>query len=266
ALHMHSRQEGPPEILFLRGTAKRLHHMSFAIREEDLEPFADHLAKAGSPTASPPFGPIRDGLWFQDPWGTWVNLVPTTAQPPAAELQPITIEPRVDRHKWRELDRRVRPNRLGHALIFTPESRRAEAFYQDALGMRTSDVVQDKIVFLSGGSGIRDHHCFGLVPSTHRGLQHGSFHVNTIDDIGFGALQLHNAGYQEGHGPGRHALASNLFYYARDPWGSWIEYYTDMDKISETWKAGEWRELPYIWPHFQAEFWTHEMNGNHEPR
>ena len=46
----------------------------------------------------------------------------------------------------------------------------------------------------------------------------------------------------------------------------WIEYYTDMDKISEQWMAGEWNEPPYIWPEFQAEFWKNEMNGNFESR
>lgn len=265
-LQMRSKQSAVPELLCLPGAHKRLHHLSFAIREQDLGPFADHLAKMGVAVVTPPFGIIRTGLWFQDPWGTWVNLTPAKIGPPVDHLPALHMEQRVDHHKWREMERNVRPNRLGHALIFTPDSQRAETFFQNALGMRTSDVVTGKITFMSGGRGIRDHHCFGLVSSTHRGFQHGSFHVDSIDDIGFGALQLQKAGYREGHGLGRHALASNLFYYARDPWGSWIEYYTDMDKISEQWKAGEWNELPYIWPAFQAEFWKNEMNGNFEPR
>lgn len=265
-LQMRSKQAASAEVLFLQAAQKRLHHLSFAIRKEDREPFAEHLANMGVAVVTPPFGLIREGLWFQDPWGTWINLVPTKVKPPISQLPPLVAEQRVDHHKWREMERAVRPNYLGHALIFTPDYRRAEAFYQNALGLRTSDIVTDRIVFMSGGRGIRDHHCFGLVPSTHRGLQHGSFHVDSIDDIGFGALQLKKAGYSEGHGPGRHALASNLFYYARDPWGSWIEYYSDMDKISEQWQTGEWNTLPYIWPDFQPEFWKNEMNGNFEPR
>ena len=81
-----------------------------------------------------------------------------------------------------------------------------------------------------------------------------------------GALQMRKAGYTEGFGVGRHALASNLFHYTRDPWGSWAEYYADMDKISDDWESGDWQSLPYIWPDWAPEFWNNEMNANHEPR
>ncbi|NBN97402.1 MAG: hypothetical protein EBV41_07255, partial [Actinobacteria bacterium] len=146
----------------------------------------------------------------------------------------------VDRHLWQELERDIRPNKLGHLLMFTHDYDKSEAFYVNALGLRITDKVPGKVAFLSGGKGIRDHHCFGLIPSTHRGFQHGSFHVDSVDDIGFGALQMRKAGFKEGFGLGRHAIASNLFYYVRDPWGSWVEYYTDMDKISEAWQSREW--------------------------
>jgi len=142
----------------------------------------------------------------------------------------------------------------------------SEQFYGKALGLRTSDRAAGKVAFMAAGEGVRDHHCFGLIKSTHRGFQHGSFHVNSIDDIGFGALQMHQAGYREGFGVGRHALASNLFHYTRDPWGSWIGYYTDMDKISEAWQAQDWNALPYVWPQWAPEFWVQEMNANQEPR
>ena len=120
---------------------------------------------------------------------------------------------------------------------------------------------------MAAGSGVIDHHCFGLVPSTHRGFQHASFKVDSIDDIGFGAWRMNKAGYKEAFGPGRHALASNLFHYTRDPWGSWIEYYADMDRISDAWQTRDWSELPYVWgPEWAPEFWGKEMNGNFEPR
>ena len=119
---------------------------------------------------------------------------------------------------------------------------------------------------MSGGTGVRDHHCFGLIKDSHRGFQHSSFHVGSLDEVGLGGLQMHKAGHQEGFGVGRHALASNLFHYTRDPWGSWIEYYSDMDKISEAWVSKDWNDLPYIWPQWAPEFWGKEMNANLEPR
>lgn len=263
---LRSAHQGPADIVLLKGAQKKLHHLSFAIRDVDTIRFAEHLKASGVPATTPPFGAIREGLWFQDHWGTWINLVPVETKPPALELPPLTIQPRVDRHYWQELEREIKPNKLGHLLIFTHDYDRVEAFFLDVLGMRIADRVPGKVTFLSGGTGIRDHHCFGLIPSTHRGLQHSSFNVDSVDAIGFGALQMQKAGYKEGFGLGRHALSSNLFYYIRDPWGSWVEYYSDMDMISESWETRDWSGLPYIWPEWAPEFWGKEMNGNLEPR
>jgi catechol-2,3-dioxygenase len=261
---LRSKHTGPADIVLLKGAQKKLHHLSFAIRDIDTVRFAEHLEASGIPVTTPPFGAIREGLWFQDHWGTWINLVPVETKPPVLELPPRTFEPRVDRHYWQELERETKPNRLGHMLMFTHDYARVEGFFLDVLGMRIADRVPGKVTFLSAGTGIRDHHCFGLIPSTHRGFQHSSFQVDSVDAIGFGALQMQKAGYKDGFGLGRHALASNLFYYIRDPWGSWVEYYSDMDKISESWETRDWNGLPYIWPEWAPEFWSKEMNANLE--
>jgi hypothetical protein len=50
---------------------------------------------------------------------------------------------------------------------------------------------------MAGGSGVRDHHCFGLINSTHRGFQHSSFQVNSVDEIGLGAMQMQKAGFTD---------------------------------------------------------------------
>jgi len=259
------KNSAPSEIVVVKGTGqKRLQHLSFAVLPEDIPRFEEHLHGMGVRTVTPPFGQLRQGLWFQDPWGTWINLVPTVLH--VLELSAVTTEPRIDRHLWQDLRQPVRPDKLGHLLIFTPEWERSEQFFAQALGLRVSDRAVGKVSFMSGGSGVRDHHCFGLINGTHRGLQHGSFHVSSVDQVGLGGLQMHKAGFKEGFGVGRHALASNFFHYTRDPWGTWVEYYADMDKISEAWTPKDWNDLPYIWPQWASEFWGKEMNANHEAR
>ncbi len=260
------RSPGRPrdEAVISRGPVKRMHHLSFVIRSGDESAFAAKLAKAGLKVSAAPPGGARDGLWFQDPWGTWINLCPgEPPQTPAAK----PLSGRQDVHLWRELDREPKPARIGHMLVFTPDYSKAEAFFEQVLGLRTSDRAAGKVSFMAAGDGVIDHHCFGLIPSTHRGFQHASFQVPSIDDIGFGVWRMRNAGYKETFGPGRHALASNLFHYIRDPWGSWVEYYAEMDRISDKWETRDWSELPYIWgPEWAPEFWGKEMNGNFEPR
>ena len=58
---------------------------------------------------------------------------------------------------------------------------------------------------------------------------------------------------------GRHVIGSNFFYYLRDPWGSFSEYYYDLDYIPEG-CAWEPRDFPpedslYVWgPPCPADF------------
>lgn len=259
------------EGVLLKGARKRLHHVSFFIRPDDTERFAEHLHRSGlDVTEEPPEGWLRTGLWFQDPWGTWIHLAP---KDPAVRKEtpdhPSNLyghADRVDVHLWREIPKDRPPQRIGHMLMFASDWVKAETFFSDVLGLRTSDRVAGKVAFMAAGDGITDHHCFGLINSTHRGFQHASFMVPNFDDIGFGAWRMTEAGYKDIFGPGRHAVASNLFCYIRDPWGSWVEYYADMDKISPAWRCNDFETLPYVWgPEWSPEFWGGEMNANLEP-
>ncbi|TAL88844.1 MAG: metapyrocatechase [Candidimonas sp.] len=271
ALLLRSPGRTNDEIVVVKGAKKRMHHISFYIPPGSQDAFAEKIQSYGLKTydAAPPGG-VRNGLWFQDPWGTWINLNPCLPQPtPQVLLPAFNLGGRADRvdvNLWQELNKKRPPLRIGHMLIFTPDWEAAEAFFSDVLGLRPVDRVVGKGSFMAAGEGVVDHHCFVLMKSSHRGLQHASFQVASFDDIGFGAWNMREAGYKEGFGPGRHAIASNLFQYFRDPWGSWVEYYADMDKITEKWKCRDWSALPYTWgPEWSPEFWSQQMNGNFEP-
>ena len=64
-------------------------------------------------------------------------------------------------------------------------------------------------------------------------------------------MWLQSRGWKAGWGVGRHAIGSNLFYYARDPWGSYAEYFYDMDYIPEdvAWEPRAWdpKYAVYCW-------------------
>jgi hypothetical protein len=42
-------------------------------------------------------------------------------------------------------------------------------------------------------------------------------------------------------------IGSNFFHYNPDPWGSWIEWFSDIDQIDDSWVAGEWEVPPHLW-------------------
>jgi catechol-2,3-dioxygenase len=257
------------EVWLRSGPYKRLDFLSFIIAPGSEAALRAHLDAHGVREYDKPHPGLPDGIWFKDPWGTWINMTPQLLQAvapvtlPASNLGARTQ--RVDVALWQELQTGV-PLKLGHVLIFTADWEAAETFYSEVVGLRTTDRTAGKVAFMAAGQGEIDHHCFGLVRSDHRGIQHASFQVATFDDIGLNAGRMHDAGYREAFGPGRHAISSNLFHYVRDPWGSWIEYYADMDKISEAWIARDWNNRPYVWgPEWSPEFWGNEMNANLEP-
>ncbi|VVE75472.1 Manganese-dependent 2,3-dihydroxybiphenyl 1,2-dioxygenase [Pandoraea anapnoica] len=271
ALLCNSPGRSSNEIVLMQGEKKRLHHLSFRIAPTSVAGMTQRIEVAGIkvyPCA--PDGWQREGLWFEDPWGTWIHLNPEDADAlPCVEVPAFNFggaANRVDINLWQTLEKDRPPLRIGHLLIFTPEWARAERFYSDVLGLRTTDRAAGKVAFMAAGQGVIDHHCFGLINSSHRGFQHASFQVPSFDDIGYGAWRMREAGYGDGFGPGRHAIASNLFHYVRDPWGSWVEFYADMDKITDRWLCRDWNDLPYTWgPRWSPEFWGKEMNANLEP-
>lgn len=244
------------QTLLVEGEGKRLHHVAFAIEPGTAPQWQRHLETQGITLLDGPRvtesagGDIGGGLWFTDQDGNLVNLREQELAPPR-EVDPIGINlagnyQRVDRARWIDTDVPAAPRRLGHMLIFTTDNVKAQAFYESALGLKLSDRVPGKATFMNSGPG--DHHIFGFIQSTHPGLHHSSWEVETFDQMAIGARTMAEKGHGTGWGLGRHSLGSNLFHYIQDPWGSWIEYFTDIDQITEQWQAREdWTAPPAIW-------------------
>jgi catechol 2,3-dioxygenase-like lactoylglutathione lyase family enzyme len=252
------------ELVIAAGARKRIHHVAFSIAPEDLGPFEAALEKRGIAGRSrPPPGGHREGLWFTDPWGTWVNLVPRRPAPVREEDVALPANTHGERHRigvlgWEALERGGRPLRFQHALLFTPELDRAERFYTELLGFGVADRKRGQVSFLYAGEGrCWDHHCFAMVANAARGLHHASFEMADMDQLGFCQQRMREAGYAGGFGPGRQFLGSNLFAYIQDPWGSYTEISADMDQLDERWQTREWEEIPKLWgPPWAADFWT----------
>jgi catechol 2,3-dioxygenase-like lactoylglutathione lyase family enzyme len=126
---------------------------------------------------------------------------------------------------------RVRPRRLGHFVLGSPEYDRSCAFFVDGLGFKVSDAVRDVGVFLRCST---DHHNVLVQRAPVPFIHHSSWQVEDVDAIGRGATAM-LAEHPERHvwGLGRHYAGSNFFWYFKDPAGNFAEYHSDMDHIPE---------------------------------
>jgi catechol 2,3-dioxygenase len=242
------------------GQQKRLHHLSFGCYAEDFGRLKARIEGEGIKLVDPPPGFESNGFWFLNHEGVLmeIKVAPKVSPDQKADAQFITVGPGVAAATTREKSPLVRPRRLSHVLIFTRDIDASIRFYERTLGLRLSDRASDIVAFMHGIHG-SDHHLLALVKSSGPGFHHCSWDTASINDIGLGAMRMHDKGYQKGWGLGRHVLGSNYFHYIMDPWGSFAEYSCDIDYIpkEERWPAGDHKpeDSFYLWgPDVPREF------------
>jgi hypothetical protein len=252
-LHTYGGPPTPWATIHHAAGRKTLQYLSFACFEDDLDSIASRAASLGVARIAPhPLGE-PGGLWFASPDGWPVQVVvgeKTTPDHPS--IPPAMPAPLRDagRSPLRSMVKVVRPRRLSHVLLFSPDPPRLWGFLQSVLGLRMSDHSGGGIAFLHGAHG-GDHHLVAVVMSEGPGLHHCSWDVASVDEVGLGMEQMLKAGHTEGWGVGRHVLGSNYFYYARDPFGGYNEYSFDIDHIAADvdWPAGDHapEDSFYVW-------------------
>ncbi len=235
------------QIILIDGAKrKRLYNIGFGTRAGEIDDIAKRLEARGVKLLDPPYPDARNGLWFKDPDGVLLNIAvaeETTARH-EDEMQYNTrgYVHRLNERGVGEEPYVARPRRLGHMLLFTRDVPAKVDFFTNVLGMRVSDTMGGDIVaFLRNGDG-GDHHVIALCKSDKPGFHHASFEFGTVDDIGVATANLAEKGHKHCWGIGRHVVGSNYFHYFRDPWGSLVEHFADMDIIDEheDWKPKDW--------------------------
>ena len=216
---------------------KRLHHIS--LRADDLDGIAAKVAEHGGEVVAAPEGFEDNGLWITDPNGMLIRLSDHPADPELDAATPFEINGpgRVVRSRRSAILPQkayapAKPLRLGHILVFSPDVLRSVAFVTDALGMGLADRAQDIIAFTCARKN-SDHHVVAFAKSPGVGFHHASFMVADPDEVGRGGRALLARSQRGDWGFGRHTIGSNFFHYIQDPWGSWFEYYSDMDHIDD---------------------------------
>ncbi len=161
-----------------------------------------------------------------------VEIAPRLAQD-AVLPTPYNGPGRVDRPAVRApgflRQERVRPRKLGHAVVGSTDHEASASFFTDGLGFKVSDRIKGAGAFMRCST---DHHNMLVLGAPVNFLHHTSWQVDDIDDVGRGAFAMLD-GNPERHvwGLGRHYAGSNFFWYLKDPAGNFSEYYSDMDCI-----------------------------------
>lgn len=235
-LHLWGRIRG--------GQRKFMRYLELNCFEGALPKIRDQLIAAGAQHAKPDnaYRGTTQGFWCNDPDGNLLHVkvgpktTPNSKTPNPAVNIPSNARGSVNRSEVA----RVRPTRLSHVLLFSPNVPRSVKFYLEGLGLRLSDCSLDLIAFTHAPHG-SDHHLVAFAKSDARGWHHSSWDVNGVDEVGQGAAQMEAAGYAESWGTGRHVLGSNYFNYIRDPWGSFAEYSAHIDFIDagHEWPSGD---------------------------
>ena len=244
AVHLRPALLKRDSTLLYAGPRKRLHHFALGAPGDDFQQVKESLHRAGVTEVDPPHNAPEGGIWIRDPDGNMINIrderaEPTPADPPLTLNSPGRVS-RVAERGCPEANFNTQPRRLGHVLLFSPDIDRQRDFYIRVLGFRLSDRSQNLVLFLRCTT---DHHNIAFLASPAPGFHHGSFEVGGIDELAMGALRMKDSGWEPAWGPGRHVIGSNFFYYIRDPWGSFAEYFHDIDFIPEH-CAWEPRDFP----------------------
>jgi catechol 2,3-dioxygenase len=231
------RQSHESIVLMGGAPSKKLHHIT--LRANELDRIASNVASHHGNVIEPPNGFLDEGLWVEDPHGMRIHLIERPADEEAQPKPPFEINApgrlvRKDRSAMRPSSAYPKPSplRLGHVLVFSPDVPTSVDFVTGALGMALADRAQDVIAFCCARSH-SEHHVLAFAKSPGIGFHHGSFQVDGPDEVGrFGRELARRAGKGD-WGFGRHTIGSNFFHYIQDPWGSWFEYYSDIDYIDD---------------------------------
>lgn len=237
----------PDQIDIVESPYRQLRQLRIGCHDEqDIANIAGRLGRLGVASR------IANGeLRVNDPCNGWEIVIQ-----PAAES---TETPHPGRHYNGPGDRRRigeraevtiesaprPPRRLGHVVIGTPEIDKTRQFFMDGLGFRLSDAVAGIAFFLRCSA---DHHNFLIQPGPVPYLNHYAFEHDDIDAVAR-AASLYVRAHPQAHidGLGRHVVGGNVFWYMKDPSGTFFEFFTDMDRLPDDWQAREDWPLEDTW-------------------
>lgn len=246
-----STSDGGEQLRLVAAPRRRLVELRVGADDsDDLDRIASSLARLDIPAER------REQALHTRDAGTEVSVVVEIADrirqqetPPPAYNGPGYEPRRDDRAPGVLREDPVRPRKLGHVVLGSPDQERSQRFFKEGLGFKVSDTVPEVAAFMRCST---DHHNVLVQQAPVAYLHHTAWQVDDVDDVGRGAAAMLQADpSRHAWGLGRHHVGSNFFWYLRDPAGNFSEYYSDLDCIvdDELWQPGVWEGIRglYSW-------------------
>lgn len=131
-----------------------------------------------------------------------------------------------------------KPKKLGHLVLKVRNIKKSVEFYTEVVGLKVSDWIDDRMVFLRSGE---DHHDLGLLQMTPAEIgsldpgatriEHFSYQVDNFAEIEMITTMLQTRCIDIDRGMGKHGPGGNTFIVFKDPDGNNVEFYSDMQQI-----------------------------------
>ncbi len=128
----------------------------------------------------------------------------------------------------------VKPRQLGHIVLRVRDVEKSEKFYQDVLGLHTTNKRAGRMVFMSAGDS--SSHELALMslgpnapgPESNRvGLYHFAWEMESLDDLRRLYAEMKQKGVKIG-GIGDHGISLGVYFF--DPDGNEIEAFYELPK------------------------------------
>ena len=124
------------------------------------------------------------------------------------------------------------PVGLSHVVFHAPDVKATVAWYEEHLGLRVSDWLDEFMCFMRG-SGSK-HHCMAFL-SGPASLNHIAFEMVDADEMMRGLGRMLKNDVQLNWGPGRHTAGDNTFSYFVAPSGNILEYTAELEYLPDDW-------------------------------
>jgi catechol-2,3-dioxygenase len=118
--------------------------------------------------------------------------------------------------------------KLGHVALFTPDPIATSQFCEAVMGLRVSDWIEDRFVFMRSGY---EHHTLNFARAAERKLHHVAFELRGPAHMQQACDHLARSKHPVLWGPVRHGPGHNIAIYHRNPDGHLVELFYDMDRL-----------------------------------